>query len=143
MNFKTEFFELGQHLRSGVQPSVMITRPIVNARERQSLFLHAQVDGTGKFWVPNGPISPGTDPRWSFCDAGEHVTTLFHAYLTPSVSPATIWPVGLQVGTWAMETFLAQTTDVPDTMYLFCGREVYTKANKLQCLLALAIRVKE
>lgn len=143
MIFKTEFFNLRKYLQSGTQPSVVIKRPKLNARERQALFLHAQVNATGKFWVPNGPIQPGEELRWSFCDEGDHVVTLFHAYLTPSKSPATIWPVGVQVGLLALKSFQEQTQEEPEVLYTFCGQDVFDKGDNLQCLLALAIRVKE
>ena len=143
MIFKTEFCDLSNFLRSGIQPSILIKRPKLGGPERQAPYLHAKVNGTGKFWVPGSSIQPGEDPNWAYCDTGDHVSSLFHAYLTPSVSPATIWPCGIQTGVMAIESFRDTTNEEPEVVYMFCGREVFEKNGKLQCLLALAIRVKD
>lgn len=142
MNFKSEFFDLSPFLRNGVQPSIVIKRPTVDRDPRTSAIVNAKAPATGKFWVPNGPII-SSDVDWSFCNKGDHVMSFFHAYLTPTVSPATIWPCGIQTGILALESFQKRTNEIPEVLYLFCGNEVYDKGGKLQCLLALAMQVKE
>lgn len=144
MKFIHEFFDISPYLRSGVQPSIVIRRNKPNGTERDGLFMYGRANADGKYWVPSGPLhAEAGDPKWCFCNSDDFVAVRFHAYLTPSVSPATIWPVGLEVGMFAIDSLREKTQDVPEIVYLFCGDTVYEKDGKLQALLALAIKVKD
>lgn len=149
MKFHTQFFDLQVYLDRQLQPAVVLPRGRRQAAKlpSEAISYESDIGLESKIWVPAGPISSGVDPEWKFSTRDEAVITHFHAYLTPDDVQqdveAVLWAMGVETGLLALSSLAEVTSEIPQTVYVFCGQKCRFKRKRLQALLALAIQVQK